>query len=385
MSEPSRRHVLGGAAMASLIASGASAGPFTGTPQPPFGPAPKPLDGAELPSFRFPLGETPTKAFDGGTAKEATVAEFPVSEKLAGVYMTLVPGGLRELHWHANAAELGYVISGDCRVTTIDPQGQSEAVDFGPGDVWYFPRGHGHSIQGLGPGDCVFILIFDNGYFSEFGTFSISDWLGHTPPEVLAKNFGVPASTFAPFPKREVYIATGPVPRPLPQDPAPASLDQVPLTHRYRLLAQRPAIFAGGTMRTASMNEFPISATMTSAILTIKPAGMRELHWHPNAAEWQFYVRGTASMTVFGSHGRARTDAFAPGDVGYVPQGYGHYIENIGTDELEVMLVLNNSTYESISITAWMAANTDLLLATNFKVPESVFANFPKNAVVMPE
>ena len=361
MSEPSRRHVLGGAAMASLIASGASAGPFTETPQPPFGPAPKPLDGAELPSFRFPLGETPTKAFDGGTAKEATVAEFPVSEKLAGVYMTLVPGGLRELHWHANAAELGYVISGDCRVTTIDPQGQSEAVDFGPGDVWYFPRGHGHSIQGLGPGDCVFILIFDNGYFSEFGTFSISDWLGHTPPEVLAKNFGVPAS-----------------------------LDQVPLTHRYRLLAQRPAIFAGGTMRTASMNEFPISATMTSAILTIKPGGMRELHWHPNAAEWQFYVRGTASMTVFGSHGRARTDAFAPGDVGYVPQGYGHYIENTGTDEaltdeLEVMLVLNNSTYESISITAWMAANTDLLLATNFKVPASVFANFPKNAVVMPE
>jgi oxalate decarboxylase len=85
-----------------LLSADAVAG---GTPEPSFGPAPPPLAGPELPSFRFPLGSLPTKTFNGGTAKEATVAEFPVSEKLAGVYMTLEPGGLRELHWHANAAE----------------------------------------------------------------------------------------------------------------------------------------------------------------------------------------------------------------------------------------------------------------------------------------
>ena len=142
------------------------------TMQPPFGPAPAPLDGPELPSFRYALASQPTQQFDGGTAKEANVTGFPVSEKLAGVYMTLEPGALRELHWHANAAEWAYVIEGRCRVTTIDPQNQCEIVDFGPGDVWYFPRGHGHSIQGLGPGACMFVLVFDNGYFSEFGTFS---------------------------------------------------------------------------------------------------------------------------------------------------------------------------------------------------------------------
>ena len=139
--------------------------------------------------------------------------------------MQLEPGGLRELHWHANAAEWAYVIKGGCRVTTIDPQGHCEIVDFGEGDVWYFPRGHGHSIQGIGPGPCEFILIFDNGYFSEFGTFSITDWIGHVPAEVLAKNFAVPASTFANFPKKEVYLVKGPVPPPLPADPAPGSLN----------------------------------------------------------------------------------------------------------------------------------------------------------------
>ncbi|MBM3542940.1 MAG: cupin domain-containing protein [Alphaproteobacteria bacterium] len=359
--------------------------PFGETEQPPFGPAPAPLAGPELPSFRFPFSTKTPKTFDGGTAKEATVAEFPVSEKLAGVYMTLEPGALRELHWHANAAEWAYVIDGRCRVTTIDPENRCEIVDFGPGDVWYFPRGHGHSIQGIGPGTCTFVLVFDNGYFSEFGTFSITDWVGHTPPEVLSKTFGVPPETFADFPKKEVYIASGPVPPALPQEPSPGSLDDPPLTHRYQLLAQKPDQFAGGTMRTASMLEFPISTTMTGALLIIEPGSLREPHWHPNAAEWQFYLKGSGRMTVFGSHGRARTDDFAVGDVGYVPQGYGHYIENTGSDTLELLVVLNNGIYQSVSLTGWMAANPDLLLATNFEVKESVFAKFPKDALIMPK
>ena len=90
-------------------------------------------------------------------------------------------------------------------------------------------------------------------------------------------------------------------------------------------------------------------------------------------------------MTAFGSHGRARTDEFAAGDVGYVPQGSGHYIENTGKDEVQVVLVLNNATYESISITAWLVANPDLLLATNFGVPESVFASMPNRALIIPK
>ena len=358
----------------------------TESSQPPYGPAPAPLDGPELPSFRYQLGAQKTEQFNGGTAKEANVTGFPVSEKLAGVYMTLEPGALRELHWHANAAEWAYVIEGNCRVTTIDPAGQCEIVDFGPGDVWYFPRGHGHSIQGIGPGTCVFLLVFDNGYFSEFGTFSISDWIGHTPPEVLARNFGVPASTFADFPKKEVYINTGPVPPPLPAEPAPGSLNEPPLTHRYRLLAAKPEQFAGGTLRRASASEFPISTTMTGALLIIEPGGMRELHWHPHAAEWQYYIRGSAQMTVFGSHGRARTDAVRCGRCRLRAAGLrALHREHRAATSWRSIAVFNNGSYELISITGWMAANPDLLLATNFEVPESVFAKFPKGAVIMPE
>src|SRR5262245_16131063 len=111
MTEFSRRDMLGAAAAGGMVAAATSTETF-GQGQPPFGPTPAPLAGAELPSFRFRLGAVAPKTWDGGWAKEATVVDFPVSQPIAGVLMSLVPGGLRELHWHANAAEWAYVIKG---------------------------------------------------------------------------------------------------------------------------------------------------------------------------------------------------------------------------------------------------------------------------------
>ncbi len=117
-------------------------------------------------SFRYELERQKPRTGSGGTTRGASVHEFPASIGVAGVSMRLDPGSMRELHWHANAAEWGYVVSGRCRTTLLNPDGPTETDEFGPGDVWYFPRGWGHSIQGLGPGECHFILIFDNGDFS---------------------------------------------------------------------------------------------------------------------------------------------------------------------------------------------------------------------------
>jgi oxalate decarboxylase len=92
-------------------------------------------------------------------------------------------------------------------------------------------------------------------------------------------------------------------------------LDNPRLIHRYQLLAQKPDVFAGGTMRKVS-GWNSRSRPPTGALLIIEPGALRALHRHPNAAEWQFYLKGSGRMMVFGSHGRARTDEFAAGDVG---------------------------------------------------------------------
>ena len=103
----------------------------------------------------------------------------------------------------------------------------------------------------------------------------------------------MPASTFADFPKKEVYIDTGPVPPPLAADPAPGSQNEPPLTHRYRLLAAKPRPLPAARCARSRRTNFPISTTMTGALLIIEPGGMRELHWHPHAAEWQYYIKGS--------------------------------------------------------------------------------------------
>src|SRR5262249_39685889 len=105
------------------------------------------LAGKELPTFKFALEKAKGRVIGKSTAKEATVEQLPISKGIAGVSMRLEPGGMRELHWHATAAEWAFVNEGRVRTTVIQPNGQSETNDFEPGDVWYFPRGHGHMLE----------------------------------------------------------------------------------------------------------------------------------------------------------------------------------------------------------------------------------------------
>ncbi len=137
-----------------------------------------PKDVAEMPPFVRSLDGSKPKITSGGWAKESTEHQLPIMKGLAGVHMFLNPGGSRELHWHAIAAEWAYVIEGHCQTVVLDPSGQTEVNNYGPGDLWFFPKGHGHSIQTIGEAPCHFLLSFDNGAFSEHGTFrSPTGWI----------------------------------------------------------------------------------------------------------------------------------------------------------------------------------------------------------------
>jgi oxalate decarboxylase len=343
---------------------------------------PDPLvSGKELPTFKFALEKSEGKVIGGNSAKEATVEQLPISKGIAGVTMRLAPGGMRELHWHATAAEWAFVVSGRVRTTVIQPNGQSETNDFEPGDVWYFPRGHGHMLECLGEKPCHFVLIFDNGYFSEFGTFSITDWLGGTPKPLLAKNLGVPESAFDGFPKKEVYFAQGAVP-PEKQSAPLQGWKQSPVTHKFKLLEQQPhRIYAGGKEWRVDSTNFPISKTVTGIILDLDPGALRELHWHPTADEWQYVLDGKISVTMFGSNGRHRIETMEKGDVGYIPQGYGHSIENVGDRKCRVLIGFNTGVYETIDLSQWIAGNPPDVLATNFGKPAPLFEKFPHKLV----
>src|SRR5438874_5343068 len=160
---------------------------------------PPSTDHRTLPNLRFSFSDAHVRLETGGWTRQVTERELGVSTSIAGVDMRLNAGGVRELHWH-KAAEWAFMLYGKARITAIDPQGRNFVDDVGVGDLWYFGSGIPHSIQGLGPDGCEFLLVFDDGAFDEDNTFLISDWFKHAPAEVLAKHFGVPASSFAHLP-----------------------------------------------------------------------------------------------------------------------------------------------------------------------------------------
>ena len=336
-----------------------------------------------LESFKYDLDASTGFNGEGGTAKEVTVTEFPVSQSIAGVSMVLKPGAIRELHWHAIAAEWAYVIEGNVRTTILNPQGEAAQDDFGPGDIWYFPKGHPHSIQCLGPGDTHFILVFDDGQFSEFGTFSITDWFAQTSPEVLSRNTGLSRQTIANLPKGEVYITPGKVP---PREQAPFRNGDAVISqgaHKFRLLERDPQKWPGGAERVVDSRDFPMSKTVVGAIMDLEPGSLREMHWHPNADEWQYYIKGRARVGIFGAHGRSKVEEFAPGQVAFVKQGFGHYIEQIGDEPTRVLITFPAAEYQEISLSTWMANNPPQLIEDNFGISAEDVARMPKSKLAI--
>jgi oxalate decarboxylase len=346
--------------------------------------APPSTDNGTLPNLRFSFSDAHVRLETGGWTRQITSRELGVSKNIAGVDMRLNAGGVRELHWH-KAAEWAYMLYGTARITAIDPEGRYFVDDVGIGDLWYFPPGIPHSIQGLNPDGCEFLLVFDDGDFSEDNTFVISDWFKHVPNEVLAKNFGVPASNFGHTPDpSELYMFPAPIPGPLSADKI-AGAAPVPQSFSHKMMAQAPIRTKSGTVRITDSKVFPVSTTIAAALVEVEPGGMRELHWHPNTDEWQYYIEGQARMGVFASSGQARTFDFRAGDVGYVPFAMGHYVENTGDTKLRFLEMFKSSYYADVSLNQWMALTPPALVRAHLKLDQQVMTALRKTkAPVVP-
>jgi oxalate decarboxylase len=328
-------------------------------------------DAGTIPNLKFSFAAARNRLLTGGWSREVTVRELPAAKELAGVNMRLKPGGIRELHWHKEA-EWAYMLAGRCRITLIDQDGRNFIDDVGVGDLWNFPAGLPHSIQGLEDG-CEFLLVFDDGNFSENQTFLLTDWFKHTPRSVLAKNFGVSASAFDNLPTEpdyQRYMFAGKVPPPLAQDAVRSPAGTVPQSISHRMHAQDPIKVAGGQVRITDSSNFPVSTTIAAALVEIEPGGMRELHWHPNADEWQYYISGQGRMTVFASSGKARTFDYQAGDVGYVPFAMGHYIENTGDETLRFLEMFRSNRFADVSLHQWLALTPPELVQAHLNVDQ---------------
>lgn len=343
--------------------------------------APPGTDQGDVPNAVWPLGlSTNRHGLEGaGWARQQNTNELPVASAMAGVDMRLEPYAYRELHWHKQD-EWAYIFSGSARVSLVNEAGQSFVDDLVAGDVWFFPAGVPHNIQAKEQG-VEFLLVFDDGAFSEDGTFLVSELFERNPRSVLAKNFRTDVSAFDNLPDGQLYIFPGtPLPKNISEQNVTGPAGEVPKEYGYTYhWSQQPAYeVPGGSVKIIDPQSFPISANFSAALFVIEPGAMREIHWHTRSDEWSYFISGQARLTIYSAPTSSRTFDFHEGDVGYVPVPMAHYIENTGTTPVVYLEILLAETYNDISVNQWLGLTPRQVVKDHLHLPDPVLDNLPK-------
>ncbi|KAF7327288.1 Oxalate decarboxylase [Mycena kentingensis (nom. inval.)] len=334
--------------------------------------APPTTDSGSVPNAKWPFALSHNRMHTGGWARQQNAGVMPIATSMASVNMRLEPGAIRELHWH-KTSEWAYVLKGSTQVTAVDADGKNFLATVGPGDLWFFPPGIPHSLQATNDtaGGSEFILIFDDGEFSEDSTFlassctpyilrlsttpQLTDWLSHVPAEVIQKNFQANPDAFSHIPAKELYIFPSNPPDSDAQAPD-SPQGQVPNPYTFALSKVQGTTTPAGQVKIVDSTTFKVSTTIAAAEVWVEPGAIRcvfsaaELHWHPTMDEWSFFIEGTGRVTVFASQGNARTFNYQPGDIGFVPTAMGHYVENTGNTTLRYLEIFNTDKYQDISL-----------------------------------
>jgi len=153
----------------------------------------------------------------------------------------------------------------------------------------------------------------------------------------------------------------------------------------HRFLAQDPIEVPGGSVRIADSKNSPAASTIAAAWVELAPGAVREMHWHPDNDEWQYWVSGHARMTVFGSSGKARTFDYYAGDVGYVPSAMGHYFENVGDEPVQMLELFRSDHFADVSANQWLGLTPPEVVGATLNLSESTIAALRKDKpLIMP-
>ena len=341
---------------------------------------PPPTDRGDIGPVWYSFDLVHKRIQEGGWTHEVNAKVLPSSTDLTGVNMRLTTGSFRELHWHT-ADEWAIMLYGNARVTVMNPDGTMFIDDVGKDDLWLFPAGYPHSIQGLKPDGCEFLLVFNQGDFSEDGTFLFSEMIAHSPRNILAKNFGLDKGAVAKLVKSpSLYIFPADLPLSLAQDKAAIGGRRVesPIQYTFKMSGMAPTRKTpGGEVRIVDSRNFPATKNVAAAMVTLKPGALRELHWHPNANEWQFWLAGKGRMGIIMNEGKARTMDFNANDVGFVPRVGTHYIENTGDTDCTFLEMLKADQFVDVSVNNWIRRLPPEAVTAHMNIDEQLITKIP--------
>lgn len=326
--------------------------------------------GRSMHHFRF-SEQTPQDRTDHGFRIVATKANFPILKKMSLYKLVLNPQALREPHWHANADELGYCIKGEVVISIYANGNDRQRFVLSAGEAFFIPSGALHSLENNGQEQAELILQFSSDEPEDFGLSSV---VGMFSDEVLGNTWGMPASYFHSLQRslKEAFIVK------LPSPAAIDSVERYASKYQYALESSAPLISnGGGQAKVARQNVWPVLTRQALYSLTITEKGMREPHWHPQTAELGYVTSGKGRMSILSPDGKVDTYEMTAGDIYFIPRAYPHHIENLGDDDLKILIFFDQPMPEDIGFTGSVKSNSNAALAALFNTQPSFFEKLP--------
>lgn len=305
----------------------------------------------------------------GGYRCLVSAKTFAPFHNMALAIIELKKGGLREPHWHPNADEMTYCAEGKALITLFSPGNQCDTFTLSAGEVVYFPKGYIHHIENIHPKKSRFILCYNHNQPEDL---DLSAAVGSMSAHVLASTFSAPKELFERIKKgaKDAFIS---------RRKTVAKFASTPNYHKLDLERIHPQIDTpGGLARIANHTNFPALEHLALFSLRVVKGGVREPHWHPNATELNFVVRGKARLTILSPSGDIDTFELTQGQGSIIPAGYFHHIENLSPSELHMTVFFSNSLPNDIGLSGALSAYSKEVLASLFSVEPKLFTHLQK-------
>lgn len=309
-----------------------------------------------------------------GSITHMDVGHLPLLKGLSLRRLTLKSQGIREPHWHANAHELGYCLSGQALITIAGNHSSRESFMVDRGDMFFVPSGAMHSIENIGAGTAEFVLAFSHENPEDFG---LAASFGAMSDAVLGNTFGLAASAFGGFdraaPGSEIYELSS------------LAVVEGQALHvnalKYSVEATPPQIdFPAGTAHLAKVELWPALRDISMFSVRISDQGMREPHWHPETAEMGYVAQGRGRMTILDPDGSLDTYLLGAGDAYFIPRAYPHHIENLGDETFHALIFFDRPTPGDVGYRSLVSCFPRDVLAGAFGMREADLPRLPFTA-----
>lgn len=294
---------------------------------------------------------TPQFSNELGSRAAVSKENFPILERMSLYHLVLNQGTFREPHWHPNANELGYCLSGSLLVTIFGNGNARSSFTIAAGERFFVPSGFVHAIENVGATTADVYICFSHENPEDFG---FSGSVGCMSREVMGNTWGLKADELSGLTRSLDDIVIGKT----GEAAKITDFERQASPYKFSVEEQAPPGIntPWGGAKLARGATWPVLQNLSMFSLRILGDGMREPHWHPETAELGYVINGRARMTVRGPTTSVETYLLEAGDIYFIPRAYPHHIENLGDDTTHFLVFFDQANGGDIGYTGGLTA-----------------------------